>query len=220
MAQGRSNRGIAEVLVVTPHAVEKHVTSIFAKLGVADGARRPPPRARGPDVPPAEGNPRAHERAAAGRALDLERAVQRPHAVLEPAQPAAAADARPADAVVADVDHALSRPPGARSTVACVAPRVLGHVGERLGDDEIGRALDRRGQALAERRRELHRDRRARRERLQPGVQAALASTAGWMPAASSRSSSTAARASSSALSTRSRSRSGRSPKRSVASCS
>ncbi len=36
MAQGRSNRGIAEVLVVTPHAVEKHVTSIFAKLGVGE----------------------------------------------------------------------------------------------------------------------------------------------------------------------------------------
>ncbi len=38
MAQGRSNKGIAEALVVTPHAVEKHVTSIFAKLGVAGGA--------------------------------------------------------------------------------------------------------------------------------------------------------------------------------------
>jgi DNA-binding NarL/FixJ family response regulator len=34
MAEGRSNRGIAEVLVVTPHAVEKHVTNIFAKLGI------------------------------------------------------------------------------------------------------------------------------------------------------------------------------------------
>ena len=38
MAEGRSNKGIAEVLVVTPHAIEKHVTSIFAKLGVAAGA--------------------------------------------------------------------------------------------------------------------------------------------------------------------------------------
>ena len=37
MAEGRSNKGIAEVLVVTPHAVEKHVTSIFAKLGVKGG---------------------------------------------------------------------------------------------------------------------------------------------------------------------------------------
>jgi DNA-binding NarL/FixJ family response regulator len=38
MAEGRSNKGIAEKLVVTPHAVEKHVTSIFSKLGVAGGA--------------------------------------------------------------------------------------------------------------------------------------------------------------------------------------
>ena len=38
MAEGRSNKGIAEALVVTPHAVEKHVTSIFSKLGVAAGA--------------------------------------------------------------------------------------------------------------------------------------------------------------------------------------
>jgi DNA-binding NarL/FixJ family response regulator len=34
MAEGRSNRGIAEQLVVTEGAVEKHVTSIFAKLGL------------------------------------------------------------------------------------------------------------------------------------------------------------------------------------------
>ena len=32
MAEGRSNSGIAEQLVVTDRAVEKHVTSIFAKL--------------------------------------------------------------------------------------------------------------------------------------------------------------------------------------------
>jgi len=35
MGQGRSNRGIAEALVVTQAAVEKHVTSIFSKLGIA-----------------------------------------------------------------------------------------------------------------------------------------------------------------------------------------
>ncbi|MDA0181460.1 response regulator transcription factor [Solirubrobacter phytolaccae] len=38
MAEGRSNKGIAEQLVVTPHAVEKHVTNIFGKLDVAAGA--------------------------------------------------------------------------------------------------------------------------------------------------------------------------------------
>jgi DNA-binding NarL/FixJ family response regulator len=35
MAEGRSNAGIAEQLVVTERAVEKHVSSIFAKLGLA-----------------------------------------------------------------------------------------------------------------------------------------------------------------------------------------
>jgi DNA-binding NarL/FixJ family response regulator len=34
MAEGKSNRGIAEALVVTEAAVEKHVTSIFYKLGL------------------------------------------------------------------------------------------------------------------------------------------------------------------------------------------
>jgi DNA-binding NarL/FixJ family response regulator len=36
MAEGRSNRGIAGVMVVTPNAVEKHVSSIFSKLGVSE----------------------------------------------------------------------------------------------------------------------------------------------------------------------------------------
>ena len=35
MAEGRSNHAIAEQLVVTERAVEKHVTSIFNKLGLA-----------------------------------------------------------------------------------------------------------------------------------------------------------------------------------------
>jgi DNA-binding NarL/FixJ family response regulator len=34
MAEGRSNNAIAEQLVVTERAVEKHVTSIFSKLGL------------------------------------------------------------------------------------------------------------------------------------------------------------------------------------------
>ena len=43
MAQGRSNGAIARDLVVTERAIEKHVTSIFAKLGLNaadDGHRR------------------------------------------------------------------------------------------------------------------------------------------------------------------------------------
>jgi DNA-binding NarL/FixJ family response regulator/class 3 adenylate cyclase len=34
MAEGRSNNAIADKLVVTPRAVEKHVTGVFAKLGL------------------------------------------------------------------------------------------------------------------------------------------------------------------------------------------
>ena len=34
MAEGKSNHGIAEALVVSEAAVEKHVTSIFHKLGL------------------------------------------------------------------------------------------------------------------------------------------------------------------------------------------
>ena len=43
MAEGRSNQGIAERLVVTEHAVEKHVRNIFEKLAIladADDHRR------------------------------------------------------------------------------------------------------------------------------------------------------------------------------------
>ena len=43
MAEGRSNHSIATELVVTERAVEKHVTSIFGKLGLpatAEGHRR------------------------------------------------------------------------------------------------------------------------------------------------------------------------------------
>ena len=36
MAEGRSNRAIAEALVVTERAVEKHVTSIFSKLNLVN----------------------------------------------------------------------------------------------------------------------------------------------------------------------------------------
>ena len=35
MAEGKSNAGIAESLVLSKRAVEKHVNSIFMKLGLA-----------------------------------------------------------------------------------------------------------------------------------------------------------------------------------------
>jgi DNA-binding NarL/FixJ family response regulator len=34
MAEGKSNQGIADALVVTVAAVERHVTSVFGKLGL------------------------------------------------------------------------------------------------------------------------------------------------------------------------------------------
>jgi DNA-binding NarL/FixJ family response regulator len=37
VAEGRSNKGIADRLVVTERAVQKHVTSIFCKLGLESG---------------------------------------------------------------------------------------------------------------------------------------------------------------------------------------
>jgi DNA-binding NarL/FixJ family response regulator len=37
MAEGRTNAGIARALVVTPGAVEKHISNIFGKLGLAAG---------------------------------------------------------------------------------------------------------------------------------------------------------------------------------------
>jgi DNA-binding NarL/FixJ family response regulator len=36
MAEGRTNQGIASSLVVTEGSVEKHVTAIFANLGIDD----------------------------------------------------------------------------------------------------------------------------------------------------------------------------------------
>ena len=39
MAEGKSNRGIADALVVTEAAVEKHVTRIFRKLGLGPTRR-------------------------------------------------------------------------------------------------------------------------------------------------------------------------------------
>jgi DNA-binding NarL/FixJ family response regulator len=39
MAEGRSNRGVAERLVVSVPAVERHVTAIFRKLGLSDSDR-------------------------------------------------------------------------------------------------------------------------------------------------------------------------------------
>ena len=43
MAQGKNNAAVAASLVLSERAVEKHINSIFFKLGLDRGARRPPP---------------------------------------------------------------------------------------------------------------------------------------------------------------------------------
>jgi DNA-binding NarL/FixJ family response regulator len=45
IAQGRTNAGVADQLVLSPKAVEKHINSIFAKLGLA-GDQQNHPRVR------------------------------------------------------------------------------------------------------------------------------------------------------------------------------
>ncbi len=43
MAQGRNNASVAAALGLSERAVEKHINSVFSKLGLSAGARRPPP---------------------------------------------------------------------------------------------------------------------------------------------------------------------------------
>ena len=54
MAEGRSNQAIADALVVTPRAIEKHITNIFEKLGLGSAVGGSPPRARRAHVPARE----------------------------------------------------------------------------------------------------------------------------------------------------------------------
>ena len=51
LAEGRSNAAVAEGLVLSERAVEKHINSIFAKLNLPGDPRRPPPGQGGAAVP-------------------------------------------------------------------------------------------------------------------------------------------------------------------------
>ena len=51
MAAGKSNAAIADELVLTKRAVEKHVGAIFLKLGLPERGRGEPPRRRGAALP-------------------------------------------------------------------------------------------------------------------------------------------------------------------------
>ena len=108
MAEGRSNGAIAEKLVVTPRAVEKHVTNIFAKLGLRDAEKDPPPRARGAPLP---------------RGLTATRRRSRPGAAARAARRAAGRPRRPRPAARAGSPaRARSRAP-ARRRAARSSPR-------------------------------------------------------------------------------------------------
>jgi DNA-binding NarL/FixJ family response regulator len=51
MAEGRSNAGVADLLMVSESAVAKHVNDIFAKLDLPMAGQRPPPGAGRADLP-------------------------------------------------------------------------------------------------------------------------------------------------------------------------
>ena len=110
-----------------------------------------------------------------------------------------AAPPRPSSAT----SRAAGRPDGATLTAALRGLGVPGHVGEGLGDDEVGDRLDvgsrgRRGAG----RRPPSPGRGARGERRQRRVEAASVRTAGWTPRMTLRSSMSASLASSCASST------------------
>ena len=85
-----------------------------------------------------------------GGEVDLQRPVERADAVLEATQPTPAGDAFappiPSSRSLDDGAPVLAPHVDARER----RPRVLGDVGQRLRDDEVGRGLDRGGQPLAE----------------------------------------------------------------------
>ena len=152
MAEGKWNLGIAEALGVTLAAVEKHVGRIFAKLGLRQRAARAPPRAGG-----------AH--AAAGELIAGSTGSAASTRVASPIGDSSLSDpptAATRSSSPASPDRRNGQPPRRharrsatvmRSHCASTATRharfsealgVLGDVGQRLGDDEIGGALDHR----------------------------------------------------------------------------
>ena len=150
-----------------------------------------------------EGDPGADERPRAARGLDLERPVERAHAVAEAAQ-AAAARRRPRRRSPSSRTSTTAQPFSRRTCDPRVrGAGVLGDVGQRLGDDEVGaRSRPRSGAAPPARSRA--RPAPAPGSRATPSAASSprWESTAGWMPDARSRSSPTAACALANALST------------------
>jgi DNA-binding NarL/FixJ family response regulator len=65
MAEGKSNRGIAEALAISPATVEKHLRGIFHKLEL--DPTDPPPRSGSPVPRSRPGRPAVHSDAASAR---------------------------------------------------------------------------------------------------------------------------------------------------------
>ena len=104
-----------------------------------------------------------------------------PDPVGEPAQPGAARGVGAAAPVVGHLDQQLLLP--LRDPDAGVGRAgVLRHVGQALGDDEVGRGLDGRGKPAVEREAQLDRDGGARGEALQGRVEAPLGEHRGVDP--------------------------------------
>ena len=159
---------------------ERHADSLVRDLGAEGGAR-----AEGESI--VRRPSRASTRSARPR---------RPEPPRGSAPPAPSSDTTMRRAAVArsmrDADDALRR--------------VLGDVGERLGDDVVGGGLDRPGQALLEPRPSSSTGIGARSASARTaGSSPRSVSTAGWMPRASSRSSCSACASSSPASSSRRR---------------
>ena len=118
---------------------------------------------------------RLQPRAAARRAVDRERRRRPPPArSCSPRRPLPRVEVRAAHAVVGDEHDERRRRRGAPRPARRRRLRVPGDVGQRLGHDEVGGRLDRRGQALVDRDLDLDGHRRALGQRGDRGRQAAV----------------------------------------------
>ena len=113
--------------------------------------------------------------------MDLEPAVERLDPLLQPGQPAAPR-VRAAGSVVGDLDHKHC-PVEMQRHARTRARRMLGDVGQRLGNDKVGRGLDHRWETVLEPSVNLDVHRRPARQRLDRGDQTAIGEH-GWRDAA------------------------------------
>ncbi len=162
MAEGRTNLGIARLLTITEGATEKHISNIFGKLDLPDtqndhrrvlavltylGSYGTARRLRHGG----ERKVRADECRSAGRAGHREGTVHARDSSGKALQAAAGLGMRATRAVIPDLDDESP----VLTPTTYLAPRratVLGDVGQRLRDDEVGRPLDGGREPLTRRR--------------------------------------------------------------------